>query len=682
MKDRAQLILALLTIATSVSSVILSPLYLDALAGAYALLAVAVVAAGGVLTKWNVFPDSQTKRRFVKVVLFLIVIAIAAVWVRELMRASQPHFEITAFRTLEPDDNAYELTDMLIWNQNNPDKYGVGITFTIQIRPSYYGTQRFGKVIALISGESNSAPLEKPLWDDFTKQSNTQPIHLTLAELVSVSGLKPNSDPPYNPFGVDGISFRQVKLTVQVVREGDKAHPWDSAAITIRNAPWDMRSVLEWRNGGRELDVYVKNLGGTGEFTVRYHLVRLNEEIGSNSAPMNNGTTTISGWNAPTPLVTLKQGEFFTDTARLPDGLDPGRYLIEAYAVKKQNFVQFNYAATWENLNSLNTSWWFGQWPTNIHIFVVGTPEIVMDSAIQIEWERLRNQQGIDLGHPTGVSEAITSTRNTVGQRQVFQKGEIYAYNGQAYSIYGPILEHYTEEGGADQVGLPISPIQQVTSNSGTLGDMMAFEGSTSSRYWIYTSKKGTAAVTGWFGSIYTTETGGHEGWLGFPLADTQDYANSVSQMFEFGYFVYYFPQVGDTRDWNRKPVAYPYLASRGTLFDVHAEKQWQNTGVRVETGDQITIVQVGGSWSNSPKVALFDANGEPNVSLEGNMPLASVVSGTLIGKIGEDDSHMLPIGRWRVLTAPVDGVLYLSMNSSSYEDNSGFITVQITIEH
>jgi hypothetical protein len=638
MKDRAQLILALLTIATSVSSVVLSPFFLDGLAGAYALLLIAVGLAAVALKRWSVFPNFQTRRRLVKGAILLVVIGAAVIWGYVLAWASQPHFEITPFRTLVPDDNAYELTDSLIWNQNNLDKYGVSITFTIEIRPSYYGKQRLGKVIALILGESNGTPLEKPLWDDFTNQSSTQHIQLTLAELVSVSGLKLNSDPPYNPFGPDSISFRQAKLTIQVVREGDKTHSWDSAAITIRNAPWDMRSVLEWRNGHREIDVYVKNLGGTGEFTVRYHLVRLNEEVGSDSSPITNGTTNILDRNAPTQLVTLKQGEFFTDTFRLPDGLDQGRYLIEAHAVKKQEFVQFNYAATWENLNSMNIPWWFGQSPTDIHIFVVGAPEIAMNPVVQTEWERLRNQQGIDLGHPTGVSEAITSTRNTAGQKQVFQKGEIYVHDGQAYSIYGPILEHYKEEGGANKVGFPISQAQQVKSSSGTSGNMIAFEGPTSSRYWIYTSKKGTAAVTGWFGSIYTTEKGGHEGWLGFPLADEQDYDNSVSQMFEFGYFVYYFPQVSDTRDWSRKPVAYPYLASRGTLFDVHAEKQWQNTGVRVETGDQITIVQVGGAWSSDPNDSLFDANGEPNGTLLATTPLTSVIPGTLIGRIGEGE--------------------------------------------
>ena len=55
---------------------------------------------------------------------------------------------------------------------------------------------------------------------------------------------------------------------------------------------------------------------------------------------MRSGITFIDAWNEPGELVRLERGEFFTDTVQLPSGLARGRYLLEVYAVKKQNYVQ------------------------------------------------------------------------------------------------------------------------------------------------------------------------------------------------------------------------------------------------------------------------------------------------------------------------------------------------------
>jgi len=56
--------------------------------------------------------------------------------------------------------------------------------------------------------------------------------------------------------------------------------------------------------------------------------------------------------------------------------------------------------------------------------------------------------------------------------------------------------------------------------------------------------------------------------------------------------------------------VAYPYLASSGALFNVHAEQLWQDTGVEVQPRDRITIIQIGGGWTYRDGESLFDANG------------------------------------------------------------------------
>jgi len=65
--------------------------------------------------------------------------------------------------------------------------YAMGITFTLQVLPTYYGRPKLGQVIALISGDGGNSPLEKPLWSNFDSTSDPVQIYLTLPELLSAS---------------------------------------------------------------------------------------------------------------------------------------------------------------------------------------------------------------------------------------------------------------------------------------------------------------------------------------------------------------------------------------------------------------------------------------------------------------------------------------------------------------
>lgn len=308
------------------------------------------------------------------ILLLLGILAVAGLWGRSLCYDAQPYlapqFEIAALDTLEGDPNAYELTDMLIWNQDNLDRGRVAITFTLEVRPSYFGRKRYGQVVARISGDGK--PLEdKPLWDDFDRESGSAQLHLSLPDLLQASGLRTNTDPATNPFASGEAPFQQARLTVQVVQAANPTEPLASGEITIRNAPWVLRSERVWRNGQNQIDVYVENLGGTGEFTVRYHLVRLEREIGSDSHPVTSGTRTVETWYSPQPLVRLEPGGFFTDTLVLAEVNGLGRYLLETYVFKKQNYVRFqDPGATWEDLESLETPWWFGRTPADLHVFL------------------------------------------------------------------------------------------------------------------------------------------------------------------------------------------------------------------------------------------------------------------------------------------------------------------------
>jgi hypothetical protein len=335
----------------------------------------------------------------------------------------------------------------------------------------------------------------------------------------------------------------------------------------------------------------------------------------------------------------------------------------------------------------LESPWWFGRFPADIHI-LVETSSISVDETIEAEWKRLQDEEGIDLGIALAPAEVVISVDEegnpkTEGLRQVFQEGEIYQHDGEAYALYGPILRKYKQWGGLGSyvLGFPISPIQPVTSSLGTEGMMVQLEGHSD---WppsaIYSSTKSIAATWPWIGAVYSEDLGGHTGWLGFPLTDEQDYEHSTLQMFERGYIVYYIPRVGEDRDWTRPPVAYPYLTSLGTFFDVRAQ-QWQDTGIQVEEGDLVSTIQVDGSWTNGgPTQNWFDANGNPDEEPQEDALLPSAPIGALIGKVGQDGPAFL-VGRWAVFPVEAGGTLYLAMNDTSYTTNDGRITVEISVE-
>ena len=198
----------------------------------------------------------------------------------------------------------------------------------------------------------------------------------------------------------------------------------------------------------------------------------------------------------------------------------------------------------------------------------------------------------------------------------------------------------------------------------------------------IIISSKTRGWLEGWIKSAYYENYGGPDGWLGFPISEVKNYEYSDIQAFEFGYIVYYFPEVDGELNWDNEPVAFPYLASQGNLIGIHAELPWQETGVSLHKGDQVAILQVGGEWTIDRNLGKWTgAEGdvfEPIIewNISPNAPI-----GTLIGRIGEEDGSIFPIGRWSNFKAPADGTLYLSINDKNLQDNAGLIAVQIIVQ-
>ncbi len=113
--------------------------------------------------------------------------------------------------------------------------------------------------------------------------------------------------------------------------------------------------------------------------------------------------------------------------------------------------------------------------------------------------------------------------------------------------------------------------------------------------------------------------------------------------------------------------------------FEVVANQVWQDTGVSVKPGDTLTIVYVSGKWAPWPGGA-YDASGTGVISYCDCNVLQYVSHASLIGKIG--DSDPFPVGSYYSHAVTQSGPLSLQINDAVLRDNSGSITVKVSVTH
>ncbi|MEW6567016.1 MAG: hypothetical protein AB1449_02390 [Chloroflexota bacterium] len=117
---------------------------------------------------------------------------------------------------------------------------------------------------------------------------------------------------------------------------------------------------------------------------------------------------------------------------------------------------------------------------------------------------------------------------------------------------------------------------------------------------------------------------------------------------------------------------------SSGTTVRVSAERAWTDTGIDVQIRDVVTIEARSGEWSPWPGDG-YDAlgsGGDPRCDCN---VIAGVSHAALIGKIGEGPPFLVgsefsrPMGE--------SGRLYLGINDTRLDDNSGSIRVTVRVE-
>ncbi len=119
----------------------------------------------------------------------------------------------------------------------------------------------------------------------------------------------------------------------------------------------------------------------------------------------------------------------------------------------------------------------------------------------------------------------------------------------------------------------------------------------------------------------------------------------------------------------------------------VLADKGWQDTGISIATGQQVTIEYVSGLWFQDPPGTWHDASGGPNpftcAAPECHEPSHDFPKYALIGKIG-NASTILMVGNHLDLVADTNGVLYLRPNYGDVDmpihNPQGSVSVKVTI--
>ncbi|MGO4771305.1 heme-binding protein [Flavobacterium sp. W22_SRS_FK3] len=126
------------------------------------------------------------------------------------------------------------------------------------------------------------------------------------------------------------------------------------------------------------------------------------------------------------------------------------------------------------------------------------------------------------------------------------------------------------------------------------------------------------------------------------------------------------------------------------TFAQVNANKAWQNTGVTVQPGNQVTVSYKSGQWTADPATNggnLYGANGCPGITvMQSGYPIQNINMGTLIGQVGTNAPFL--IGDGPVLTPEgQSGALKLCINDdlnaeygAGLTDNIGSLQVRIKI--
>lgn len=123
--------------------------------------------------------------------------------------------------------------------------------------------------------------------------------------------------------------------------------------------------------------------------------------------------------------------------------------------------------------------------------------------------------------------------------------------------------------------------------------------------------------------------------------------------------------------------VMTPTLQEDMAQTQVFAYREWQSTGIRLQTNER-AVIRAEGYWLYTPG-EWHDANGHKRYPAPDFYPLTGVPGGVLLGRVG-NNGYVQSIGTRGSLWANEPGMIYLRINDDILTDNEGSLQVSIEV--
>ena len=113
-------------------------------------------------------------------------------------------------------------------------------------------------------------------------------------------------------------------------------------------------------------------------------------------------------------------------------------------------------------------------------------------------------------------------------------------------------------------------------------------------------------------------------------------------------------------------------------VLEVAADERWNDTGIYISDGDELTIRYTSGKWSPWPggQYDAIGSGGDPRCRCN---VMDGVSHAALIGKIGDNEPFF--IGDQYFHRVGESGELFLGINDVDLYDNSGSLRVRLEID-
>lgn len=123
--------------------------------------------------------------------------------------------------------------------------------------------------------------------------------------------------------------------------------------------------------------------------------------------------------------------------------------------------------------------------------------------------------------------------------------------------------------------------------------------------------------------------------------------------------------------------VSSPNLPA-AVVVEVQAQGGWQDTGIEIRVGDEVRVTYLSGTWSpwSGGWYDALGSGGDPKCDCNALMGASHAA---LLGRVGEELPFLVGADyRW---VAGERGRLYLGINDTRLDDNSGALRVLVEIK-